>query len=215
MGRDRRPRPDRIISVIDELGADFVALQEVESIHGAGLDLLTQLAAKGGYKAIAGPTLLRDTGNYGNAVLTRLSVIDSVRLDISEAGREPRGALGLNVDVGSCRLQIVATHLGLNPSERRAQIRRLLRLFPKDSRHPAALLGDLNEWFLWGRPLRWLRAHFSPTPAPATFPARWPLFALDRIWVRPRASLCSLDTHKSPLARVASDHLPVCAVVEY
>jgi len=33
------------------------------------------------------------------------------------------------------------------------------------------LAGDLNERFLWGRPLRWLLAHFGSAPAPLSYPA--------------------------------------------
>jgi endonuclease/exonuclease/phosphatase family metal-dependent hydrolase len=73
------------------------------------------------------------------------------------------------------------------------------------------LRGDLNEWFLWGRPLRWLHAHFEATPSPRSFPARAPLLALDRIWVEPRALLQRLWVHLTPAARAASDHIPVVA----
>jgi endonuclease/exonuclease/phosphatase family metal-dependent hydrolase len=76
------------------------------------------------------------------------------------------------------------------------------------------LMGDLNEWYLWGRPLRWLHSHFREMPeAPRTFPARRPMFALDRIWVAPAGSLRRLVRHASPLARIASDHLPLTAEV--
>jgi endonuclease/exonuclease/phosphatase family metal-dependent hydrolase len=84
----------------------------------------------------------------------------------------------------------------------------------RDNPHPTLLMGDLNEWYLWGRPLRWLHAHFNEIPAtPPTFPARRPLFALDRIWVAPSGSLRRLFGHATPLARVASDHLPLIAEV--
>ena len=80
---------------------------------------------------------------------------------------------------------------------------------------PTLLMGDLNEWYLWGRPLRWLHSHFRERPmAPPTFPARRPVFALDRIWVAPAGSLRRLQRHTSPLARIASDHLPLVAEVE-
>jgi endonuclease/exonuclease/phosphatase family metal-dependent hydrolase len=77
----------------------------------------------------------------------------------------------------------------------------------------AVLLGDLNEWLLWGRPLRWLRRHFAPAPHLPTWPARLPMFALDRIWVQPHDALLSLDTHRTPAARRASDHLPLKALL--
>jgi endonuclease/exonuclease/phosphatase family metal-dependent hydrolase len=71
----------------------------------------------------------------------------------------------------------------------------------------------LNEWFLWGRPLRWLHAVFRDTPSPATFPSGRPVFALDRLWVRPRAMLGTLAVHRSATARIASDHLPLVATL--
>lgn len=46
-----------------------------------------------------------------------------------------------------------------------------------------------------------------------TFPARRPVFAFDRILVEPGSALQSFQVHDSALARVASDHLPVKAVV--
>jgi endonuclease/exonuclease/phosphatase family metal-dependent hydrolase len=75
-------------------------------------------------------------------------------------------------------------------------------------------MGDINEWFLWGRPLRWMHKHFEATPAPATFPSRLPLLALDRVWVKPRTLLRKLAVHSTPLARIASDHLPLTAELD-
>ena len=63
------------------------------------------------------------------------------------------------------------------------------------------LTGDLNEWFVWGRPLRWLVSHFEPVPAPPTFPSRLPVFALDRLWISPRHRLVRVKVHATPLAR--------------
>jgi endonuclease/exonuclease/phosphatase family metal-dependent hydrolase len=41
-----------------------------------------------------------------------------------------------------------------------------------------------------------------------------PLFALDRIWVLPREALLEVRAHTTDLTRIASDHLPVRAVVD-
>jgi endonuclease/exonuclease/phosphatase family metal-dependent hydrolase len=78
---------------------------------------------------------------------------------------------------------------------------------------PIVVLGDINEWLPYGRPLRWLNAIFGHSPAERTFPSRWPVFALDRVWVRPRHSLLAFGAHRSPLAVDASDHLPVKALI--
>ncbi|MDX5333257.1 MAG: endonuclease, partial [Gammaproteobacteria bacterium] len=69
-------------------------------------------------------------------------------------------------------------------------------------------------WFLWGRPLRWLRRVFGRLPAPATFPAHRPWFALDRLWVKPLEVIDAIHVHDSPAARVASDHLPLVAELD-
>jgi endonuclease/exonuclease/phosphatase family metal-dependent hydrolase len=135
------------------------------------------------------------------------------RIDRSVPRREPRGALDVQVDCGGARLRVLTTHLGLLPAERRRQVRRLLAALERAADLPTILMGDLNEWYLWGRPLRWLHVEFRRTPAPRTFPSRLPLFALDRLWVRPRALLQRLAVHASPLARVASDHLPLVATL--
>ena len=50
-------------------------------------------------------------------------------------------------------------------------------------------------------------------PAPRTFPTWFPLFALDRIWAKPKEVLDDVYVHSSPLARIASDHLPVAATL--
>src|SRR4051794_17991091 len=216
VGRDGRFHPERLAAVLRELDADVIALQEVQL--GAGTyDMLTHLEHATGYRRLAGPTLRHPThGHYGNAVLSRLPIVSHRCLDLSVAGHEPRGALDASIDCGDgVGLRLLATHLGLRPTERRDQVRRLLREVTVDThRGPTVLLGDLNEWFLWGRPLRWLHAHFGRPPAPATFPAGCAVAALDRVWVKPRACLRAIHVHRSPLARLASDHLPVVATLD-
>ncbi|MGH7231383.1 MAG: endonuclease/exonuclease/phosphatase family protein [Nitrospiraceae bacterium] len=211
VGTDGRYDPDRTLGVLQELDADVIALQEVDSREHRGLELLTCVAGETGLQAIPGPTLLRQNGHFGNAILTRLAAREIRRLDLTYTGREPRGALDVDLDCGRMTLQVIATHLGLNPAERRTQVKQLLDRF--GTKH-CVLMGDLNEWFLWGRPLRWLQAIFGKTPAPLTFPAGYPIFALDRIWVRPAESLVTVHVHATPLSRIASDHLPLKAVIE-
>lgn len=211
VGRDRRTNIPRLARVIRELESDIIALQEV-----LGHDMLDTLAEATGFHAIAGPTLQRQGRHYGNAVLTALPVDNVERIDLSVPRREPRGAIDIRLATASgVDLRLLVTHLGLGPAERRHQT---LRLLEQLERGPPAditlLVGDLNEWLLWGRPRRWLTRWFTPTPAPATFPAILPVFALDRVWVWPRVRLLSVTPHRSKLARIASDHLPLTAVLE-
>jgi endonuclease/exonuclease/phosphatase family metal-dependent hydrolase len=212
-GSDGRFDPQRVGRVLKEIAADVVAVQELETREQDGLDLLAHFAAESALSPIAGPTLSRQGAHYGNALLTRFPATEIDRLDLSFPGREPRGAIDARLNVAGSRLRVVATHLGLVPAERRTQVKTLLQRFELRCCDRDVLLGDINEWFLWGRPLTWLHRHFRRTPAPATFPAMFPLLALDRIWVRPRAQLRSLTRHDTPLARAASDHLPLRAVI--
>jgi len=212
VGRDRRSEPQRILDVLRELDADVIALQEVEA-HDSGGDMLAWFAQQTGYHAIAGTTLKRHDGHYGNGMLTRCPVKEMSLCDLSWRRREPRGAIAADVDCEGHTIRVVATHLGLRPAERREQVERLLRLFSWKEGDRAVLMGDLNEWFLWGRPLRHLHRYFDATPAVATFPARFPLLALDRLWTHPGSLLGGLKAHDSALARVASDHLPLVATL--
>jgi endonuclease/exonuclease/phosphatase family metal-dependent hydrolase len=214
IGLDGRRSAERIAEVLCELDADVVVLQEVESPVDNPMGLLNYLARQTNSEPFADVTMVREDAHYGNAVLTRLPVRWAKRHDLSIGLREPRGAQEIELDFGGCRMHLIATHLGLRPGERRRQVRRLLPLFDTPHHDICVLAGDLNEWFLWGRPLRWLYEIFPHMPAVSTFPARWPFMALDRIWIRPRELLRSLSAHITPLSQVASDHLPLKAVFD-
>ena len=216
IGGDGRCDPERVARVIREIDCDPLGLQEVDNSPGptpASLQL-DFLARATGMAAIAGLRIVRHMGHYGNALLTRHRVLAVRRHDLSFSWREPRGALDVELDIAGAVTRFIVTHLGLTPGERRHQMRRILSIVAQGSAAlPVVLLGDLNEWLPLGRPLRWLHACFGRPPAVRSFPALWPLLALDRIWVRPRDTLLSVRAHRSAAARLASDHLPVTAEV--
>jgi endonuclease/exonuclease/phosphatase family metal-dependent hydrolase len=214
IGWDGRFNEKRILDVLREIDGDVIALQEVES-RASGVDMLSWLREGLGFRALAGTTLLHPDGHYGNGLLTRCPVVRSNLLDLSFRRREPRGAISADLDCDGEAIRVVATHLGLRPAERREQVESLLKLFRESPDDRAVLVGDLNEWFLWGRPLRRLHGYFKRTPSPATFPSMLPVFALDRLWTHPRAILSRLSVHRSRRARIASDHLPLVAELEF
>jgi endonuclease/exonuclease/phosphatase family metal-dependent hydrolase len=213
VGTDGRFAPERIVRVLGEMQADIIALQEVPLGGTEFPNVLTMLKEATGFFAAEGPTYSVAGRRYGNGVLSKYPIVKTRSIDISFGSREPRGALDADIDCHGHPLRVIATHLGLRPAERRQQIRRLLQVFDTH-RMPVILLGDVNEWFVWGRPLRWLVSHFQAVPAPPTFPSRWPVFALDRIWIRPRHRLVHVEVHATPLARVTSDHLPLIAHID-
>jgi endonuclease/exonuclease/phosphatase family metal-dependent hydrolase len=205
VGTDGRKDALRIAQVIQELGCDTVGLQEVDY-------RLDYIAQRVGMKVIPGLTLIRHDGPFGNALLTRRRVLDVRRLYLGYGRREPRNALDVDLDVCGEKLRVIVTHLGLFPAERRWQVRQLLELM-RATDECLVMLGDMNEWLPLSRPLRWLNRLLGHSVADRSFPSRWPLVALDRVWVRPRRALLALKAHRSPLAALASDHLPVKAIV--
>ncbi|HBV20966.1 MAG TPA: endonuclease [Nitrosomonas sp.] len=211
IGTDGKFKPARIIEVIKQLDADVIALQEVETVREEGLDLLAQLSRQTGMQAVAGTTMFSDTADYGNALLTRLDIEEIQREDISIQGREPRGAICIKTKLANKDIRVIATHLGLLPSERRAQVKQLLKMLEQNATDISVLMGDLNEWFLWGRPLRWLHKHFDKNLAIPTFPSRFPILALDRIWVEPQSCLQTVTRYNNQITKKASDHLPLKA----
>jgi endonuclease/exonuclease/phosphatase family metal-dependent hydrolase len=213
IGTDGRADPGRVARVLHEIDADVIALQEVGATDAADADaLLDRLAAGRGYDVVRGYTLHDERGDYGNALLTRLPVTDVEPVDLTILDREPRGALVVTLaPPGGAPLCVVATHLGLRAGERRAQAARLEGLLARSRAPVTAVLGDLNEWRPRAPVTRRLARLLGRAPRRSTFPARRPVLALDRVFVRPREQLVDLRAHRSPLARLASDHLPLVA----
>jgi endonuclease/exonuclease/phosphatase family metal-dependent hydrolase len=216
VGTDRRCDAQRIVKVIHELACDTIGLQEVDNRPSERSDSmqLEFLAEATGMQAVAGATIVRHEGHYGNALLTRRKILDIRRHDLSFRSLEPRGALQVQLEVAGHAVQVFVMHLGLSPAERRYQVQKvlgLLREIPMEQ--PVIVLGDINEWLPLSRPLRWLHSLMGQPPWQRTFPVWAPMFALDRVWVRPRGSLLEFHVHRSATARKASDHYPVKAIV--
>jgi len=196
----------RVAGVITELGCDTVGLQEV--FQPEEISRLT------GMNVVPGKPHIWHDRHVGNALLTTRKVLAVRHHDWSWPGHEPRAALDVDLEVEGATVRVIVTHLGLKPYERRFQVRKILSLVKEmPIAERVVVLGDINEWLPLGRPLRWLNGLLGHSPAERSFPARWPLFALDRVWARPRHALLAFGAHRTPLAAVASDHLPVKAII--
>lgn len=217
VGMDKKFDPDRIAEVIKEIDADIIALQEVDQRFGerSGLLNLKFLERECGLLPVPISNAVKNHGWHGNLLLFRDAVVRDVK-QIRLPGVEPRGALVVDTDLTSGPLRIIAAHFGLLRRSRAQQAAAILNAVEAEMDWPTMLMGDLNEWRLGRRSsLLGLMPSFGPlTAAVPSFPARRPVFALDRILCNPDHLIASVGVHDTPLSRVASDHLPVKAWVD-
>lgn len=216
VGTDGRHDPDRVASVIADLDADVVALQEFTYPASVALETRTPvvLTTLDRYECALGPTRQNVTHCFGNALLTRHPIVEIHRIDLSMERREPRGAIAATIDLGGATLHVLAAHLGLRVHERRFQVRQILNYLDSVHSTQFVVLGDFNDWLPGRSVVHVLDERLGRLPRPRSFPAFRPLIPLDRIWVHPRESLTRIAAHATPAARRASDHLPVVADID-
>ncbi len=217
VGADRRFDPERTSRVIHEIDADVIGLQEADTRFGerTGILDLRRLERETGLIPVPITGVTKAHGWHGNVVLFKQGTVRDVH-QINLPGLEPRGALIAELELargGSIR--IIAAHLGLLHRSRAQQTRLIVDLMNDGGETPTILLGDLNEWRLGDRSsLNTFQNAFGPLPpAVPSFPSTLPLLALDRIMANRRGMISVVEVHDSPLARVASDHLPIKAVL--
>ena len=124
------------------------------------------------------------------------------------------GAIDVELDCGGTPMRVLATHLGLSPYERREQIQRLLRVLESDRPLPTILMGDINEWFLWGRPLRWMHRHFEETPSPRLSLRSTRLRARPHVGEAAHAAEATRSCTRRRSRASRSDHLPLKAELD-
>ncbi len=225
-GNDGEYDIPRLAEVINRLKPDLVALQEVDvgversgRIHEAQqLGQLTNMAVR------YGPTQHYQGGLYGNAVLTRLPILDVLiqPLPYTESTAErttyPRGAIAVTVRGPNKQpLRFVSTHFQHNVEEDRvAEAHAINNLFAGDADHiPTILAGDMNA-APDTEPVtilqqRWTNA-IDDQAAPSA-PSAKPRTRIDYIFFRPTSRFRIVETRvvDEPMA---SDHCPVFAVLE-
>ena len=224
LGTDGRLSPKRIAEVIAVFEPDLVALQELDvgRVRTGAVDQAHEVAHQLGMSFHFHPSLRVMEELYGDAILTLrpCTLVKAGPLPGLPGRRdpEPRGALWAAVDAGGATLQVINTHLGLAPRERLAQIEALLGpdwLGHPACRDPKILIGDFNT-LPRSRAYRRLTRHLvdaqraQPDPRPRpTFPSRLPMLRIDHAFVGSGVEVVSSAVPRTPLTRVASDHLPL------
>ena len=214
---------------LSSLNVDLVFLQEVVGEHTQHAGRFEAWPNKPQYEFLAdqlwtdfayGKNAVYDHGHHGNAILSRYPIVRWDNLDISAHVFESRGLLHCEIAVPGLdqHLHAICLHLALTESGRRKQLRivseRIQALVPADA--PLIIAGDFNDWRQ--RAARYMAhdldlkevfetAHGRPA---RSFPAAFPLFSLDRIYVRGFAVESAQVMHGNAWRRL-SDHAALTA----
>ncbi len=205
VGLDWRRDAIRILDVLEEINADVVVLQEADRRLGTKAGVLPlNLLEKNLALVPANLSIRPDShGWHGNAIFCKshLDVAETARIDIPSI--EPRGAV--SVVLSEPELEVLGVHLGLTTGVRRRQMRALADYIQKVPR-PVIIAGDFNEWKLGSDAFGENAEMIAPGPS---FHASRPMAPLDRFVISGKVEHVASHVHISPLAKRASDHLPI------
>lgn len=213
VGLDRRRDPERILTVLREVGADIVALQEADRRFGQRHSCLplAMIDDHGLYKPVPLDTRPDSIGWHGNALLVRkeVEVLDAAIVPLPTL--EPRGAIRADLMLSGLRVRVVGMHLDISGIRRRQQVRTIMAHVAGCTPACATvLMGDLNEWSPTGGALREFASCQILAPG-RSFHSRQPMAMLDRIILSGPVGAEATGVHHSALSARASDHLPVWA----
>ena len=221
---DGRVRIERILRVLREVEADIVTLQEVTNHQERRPEehQACYLAEQLGYFYSVGETRKHREAAYGNVTLSRWKFEAVSHINLSVAGREPRGALRTDIRVGNELLHIFNVHLGTAVRERRTQARLIDQHLLKalDVSGHRIVMGDFNDWN-HGLVSKTLASEFHLTdlaqhlPRTRGYPALLPLVHLDHIYLDHELKIEKARFHRNRLTLIASDHLPLVADVAF
>jgi endonuclease/exonuclease/phosphatase family metal-dependent hydrolase len=201
---------ESVCSIIRKWSPDIVALQEVDS-RGRTEDVFGRLAdTVGDYRVEARSIVTRD-GDYGQVLLSRWPFAGDPKVtDVSYREKEPRRAIAARICSPLWEVNVIATHLGLSIHERYAQAQALAALVDAPR---TVVIGDFNDWF-WVKSVRRVMASRCPVRTRLrTFPSRFPMLRLDRIYATPSGTIMKAWTDHE--AKHCSDHLPVLADIAF
>lgn len=190
-------------AAVREVGAEMVFLQEVLGSHERHSARHANWPDNPQYEFLAdtiwpqfayGCNAVYPHGDHGNAVLSKFPIVHHANRDVSVGKPERRGLLHCILEIPGHDVQVhaICTHLGLRESHRQKQLELLSRMIENDIPPDAPLLvaGDFNDWRETASSVLARRAGLVEVfqqaggRSPRTFPARYPLLALDRIYVR-------------------------------
>ncbi|MRX51838.1 endonuclease [Paracoccus sp. S-4012] len=204
--------PLRNLAAIRAVDPDAIALQEVDFRFGARPEALPRALIEretGLVPVDLTGTTQSSLGWHGQTILMRPDLAREVRVRrLPLPGLEPRGAVAAMLP----EITMVAVHLGLTRSARRAQLARLAMQSARLGAEPTVLTGDFNEW-ADAKGLEALAGFQLISPGPS-WPALRPQLRYDRFALSPQLEVLDQGVEAGEDARRASDHLPVWVDVE-
>lgn len=224
VGTDRKLDPARVAEVIAALEPDVIGLQELDIGRNrtGGVDQAHTIASllRMEYHFHAALNVAEE--RYGDAILTALPARMVKGAPLPSVG-EQRGAVWVEIKLGEHCLQVFNTHLGLRGHDRLSQVATLLGPSwlgnPDCHGKPRILIGDFNaipSTVTYKNIARHMTdVQILPGRKPrATFPSRYPLFRIDHVFVSRDIVPIDAKVVSTPLARLASDHLPLLVTIE-
>jgi endonuclease/exonuclease/phosphatase family metal-dependent hydrolase len=212
--------------------ADLVFLQEVQGSHALKATRFVDWPAGSHYEFLAdtvwkeyayGQNAVYPDGHHGNALLSKFPILSHANHDVSAGdGSEKRGMLHcvLALPEPLPPLHAICVHFGLREHHRQDQLRLLCKLIeesiPRDA--PLVIAGDFNDWRLKAHSILQRCAGLQEAFMQAlgrtarTFPARWPMLPLDRIYVRHVSARSPRVLSSRPWSHL-SDHVPLAAEI--
>ncbi len=213
---------------VRSVSADVVFLQEVHGEQQNHAQKVKNWPTTSQYEFLAdsmwtafayGRNAVYPHGHHGNALLSKYPIVRYENLDISIHGTEERGLLHCVLDVPHFgEVHAVCVHLGLKEVHRQQQLALMADLvsrLPADA--PVIIAGDFNDWrlkadaALSSTGLREVFVESFGAPA-RSFPARFPLLRLDRIYVRNVQARAPKVLSNRPWSHL-SDHAPLAVEV--
>lgn len=209
---------------VNTTSADVVFMQEVIGAHRVHAERWQNWPDTPQYEFLAdtmwpdfayGRNAVYPDGDHGNALLSKFPILRYDNLDVSISGTEERGMLHSVLDVpGQRDVHAICVHLGLRETHRDEQLRRLCDFIQSlPANETVIVAGDFNDWRLradrilndCGMTEAFVKEYGKPAKS---FPARFPVLRLDRIYVRNATTHAPAVLSQRPWSHL-SDHAPL------
>jgi endonuclease/exonuclease/phosphatase family metal-dependent hydrolase len=220
---------------VRKVGADVVFLQEVMGTHEhhgrRQARLIQGRCEEPHYEFLAdsiwpqyayGRNMVYPKGHHGNAVMSKFPIVHYQNHDVSVAGPERRGLLHcvLRLPGHAIDVHVICVHLGLAENHRQQQLELLCQMVRGEvpDEAPLVVAGDFNDWRRRAHGMLWREVGLKEVFVTAygesakTFPARFPLLSLDRIYVRNASVHLPVVLPRKPWSHL-SDHAPLAAEI--